>query len=69
MCLRIKLSADGFRVVSREVMEIALRDEKHYLRPLDQVDEVEEETLYPTGFSAPAFVQVIESEDVWRDVV
>lgn len=62
-------TVDGFRVVSREVMEIALRDEKHYLRPLDQVGEVEEETLYPKGFSAPAFVQVIESEDVWRDVV
>lgn len=61
-------AVDGFRVVSREIMEIALRDEKHYLRPLDQVDEVEEETLYPEGFSAPTFVQVIESESVWRDV-
>lgn len=60
---------DGFRVVSREVMEIALRDEKHYLKSLDQVDEVEEETLYAQGFSIQAFVRTIESEEVWRGVV
>ncbi|MCY1369791.1 hypothetical protein D9M69_568450 [compost metagenome] len=50
-------------------MEVALRDEKHYLRPLDLQDEYKIETLYPTGFSAQAFVQVIESDDVWREVL
>ncbi|OJW68035.1 MAG: hypothetical protein BGO64_00010 [Aeromonas sp. 62-46] len=59
---------DGFHVVSREIMEIALRDEKHYLQSLEQIDEVEEETLYAEGFSAQALVRLIESDGVWRDV-
>ncbi|MNV54350.1 hypothetical protein D3C71_1465400 [compost metagenome] len=60
---------DGFHVVSREIMEIALRDEKHYLQSLEQIDEVEEETLYAEGFSAQALVRLIESDGVWRDVL
>ena len=62
-------AVDGFHVISREVMEIALRDEPHYLRSFEQMDEVEEETLYATGFSAQAFVQLIESDGLWRDVL
>ncbi|MBM3105893.1 NERD domain-containing protein [Pseudomonas sp. V1] len=62
-------AVDGFSVVSREVMEIALRDDKHYLWPLDQVNKGEVETLYAQGFSAQALVRVIESSDVWRDVL
>lgn len=62
-------TVDGFRVISREVVEVALRDEKHYLRPLDLHDEYNIETQYPSGFSAQAFVQVIESEDVWQGVL
>ena len=60
---------DGFHVISREVIEIALRDEPHYLRSFEQMDEVEEETLYADGFSAQAFVQLIESDGLWRDVL
>lgn len=60
---------DGFNVVAREIMEIALRDEKHFLQPLDQVDEGEGGTLYARGFSAQAFARLIESDGVWRDVL
>lgn len=63
---------DGFHVVSREVMEIALRDEQHYLREFGQIDEAKVgsvvETLYADGFSAQAFAQLIESNEIWRDV-
>lgn len=64
---------DGFHVVSREIMEIALRDEPHYLRAFEQMDEAEvenkEETLYADGFSAQALVRLIESDGVWCDLL
>ena len=64
---------DGFHIVSREIMEIALRDEPHYLRAFEQMAETEvgngEETLYAEGFSAQALVRLIESDGVWRDVL
>ena len=64
---------DGFHVVSREIMEIALRDEPHYLREFEEMDEAEvgneEETLYADGFSAQALVRLIESDGVWSDLL
>ncbi|MNJ67129.1 hypothetical protein D3C77_632720 [compost metagenome] len=64
---------DGFHVVSREIMEIALRDEPHYLCAFEQMDEAEvgneEETLYADGFSAQALVRLIESDGVWSDLL
>jgi hypothetical protein len=60
---------DGFRVVSREVMEVALKDQKHYLQHLDTEEDAEIQTLYPDGFSAQAFVDVVTNEAVWRDLV
>ncbi|BDN88986.1 hypothetical protein KAM471c_28010 [Aeromonas caviae] len=64
---------DGFHVVSREIMEIALRDEPHYLRAFEQMDEAEvgneEETLYADGFSAQALVRLIESDGIWCDLL
>ncbi|EQC1013430.1 hypothetical protein ISE00_23975 [Pseudomonas aeruginosa] len=47
----------GFCVVSREVIKVALRDERRYLRALGQEGEEGEEeaaTLYPDGFSVEA---------------
>jgi len=32
-------SVDAIRVVSREALEVILRDEKQLLRPMDQFDE------------------------------
>lgn len=64
---------DGFHVVSREIMEIALRDEPHYLRGFEQMDEAEigneEKTLYADGFSAQALVRLIESDGIWCDLL
>lgn len=60
---------DGFRVVSREVMEVALKDQKHYLQHLDAEDDAEIQTLYPDGFSAQAFVDVIINDAVWRGLL
>ena len=60
---------DGFRVVSREVIEVALRDEQHYLRAFDQEEEEEPASLYPEGLSARAFIRVIESGEIWQGVI
>lgn len=60
---------DGFRVVSREVMEVALKDQKHYLQHLDAEDDAEIQTLYPDGFSAQTFVDVVTNEAVWRGLL
>lgn len=60
---------DGFRVVSREVIEVALRDETHNLQRLDQEEKAEVASLYPNGFSAHDFVRVIESDAVWRGLL
>ena len=72
----------GFRKVSLEEVLIALRDDRHQLndpggifsgRFLDPdfvtPDEPQHQaTLYPAGFSADAFVRVIESQAVWEEV-
>lgn len=62
---------DDALVISREVLEVALRDEQHYLRAFDQDAEEEEAiaTLYPDGFSAQAFIRVIERSEVWRGLL
>ncbi|TCQ81563.1 nuclease-related domain-containing protein [Pseudomonas sp. JUb52] len=57
---------DGFRIVSREVIEVALRDELHYLKALDKQGANEVATLYPEGFSASAFARIIEQSEVWK---
>ena len=61
-------SVDGFRVVSREVLEVILRDEQHLLRPLDQLGEDDQSSLFPEGFTVDRFVEVAESGEIWRDI-
>ncbi|WP_238705568.1 NERD domain-containing protein [Pseudomonas sp. FSL W7-0098] len=61
-------SVVGFKVVSREVLEVILRDEKRLLRPLDPLDEDDPLTLFPGGFTADRFVEVTESGELWRDI-
>lgn len=61
-------SVDGFRVVSRETLEVILRDEKHLLRPIDQVDEDDQDSLFPDGFNAGRFIAVVDSDELWRGV-
>ncbi|EOJ9249377.1 TPA: NERD domain-containing protein [Pseudomonas aeruginosa] len=62
------LSVDGFRVVSREALEVILRDEKHLLRPLNQLDEEGRDSLFPDGFTAGRFIVVVESDELWRGI-
>ncbi|WP_440465695.1 NERD domain-containing protein [Pseudomonas sp. YH-1] len=59
-------SVDGFRVVSREVLEVILRDEKHLLRPVGQASEDDHGSMYAEGFSAERFVEVVELGELWR---
>lgn len=58
---------DGFRVVSREVLEVVLRDEAQYLRPFDEEERVLDDSLYPRGFTASDFLRIIESGEIWMD--
>ncbi|HYQ72029.1 MAG TPA: hypothetical protein VET88_08900, partial [Gammaproteobacteria bacterium] len=74
---------NGFLKVSLEEVLIALRDDRHLLNDPDglingtwkEADRHNIEkpdnppTLYPNGFSAPRFIEVIESEAVWKDSV
>jgi len=59
---------DGFRVVSREALEIILRDEKQLLRPIAQLEEGSRDSLFPDGFTAGLFVAVVESDELWRGI-
>ncbi|MDH1056131.1 NERD domain-containing protein [Aquipseudomonas alcaligenes] len=61
-------SVDGFRVVSREALEVILRDEKQLLRPMGQLDEGGQHSLFPDGFTAGRFVAVVESDELWRGI-
>lgn len=61
-------SIDGFRAVSREVLEVILRDEQHLLRPLDQLYEDDQSSLFPGGFTAERFVEPVESDVLWRGI-
>lgn len=63
-----RLAVDSFRVLSREAMEVILRDEQHLLRPLDQLDEDDQNSLFPSGFTAERFVAVVESGQLWHGI-
>ncbi|SFG68851.1 NERD domain-containing protein [Neptunomonas qingdaonensis] len=57
---------EGFPVVSREVLEVVLRDEKHLLSPLNELDLDKRESLFPNGFSASHFIDLVESDALWN---
>lgn len=73
---------DGFLKVSLEEVLIALRDDRHLLNDPDGIfsgrfldpdfvppeDPHQQATLYPQGFSAEAFVEVIERGAVWNEL-
>lgn len=70
----------GFLKVSLEEVLIALRDDRHlfdqanwlFTGGLDDIlaaGEEQERTLYPMGFSALRFVQVVEEEAVWEGLL
>lgn len=59
---------DGFPVVSREALEVVLRDEKHLLCPLSELDSNQSATLFPNGFSASELIDVVESGYLWKEL-
>lgn len=59
---------DGFKVISREALEIILRDEKDLLQPLDEVSLDAPHSLFSDGFSAGRFVEIVESGELWCGV-
>lgn len=66
---------DGFLKVSLEEVLIALRDERHLLNEPacimanpEQIAQQMERTLYPQGFNASRFIEVIENALVWEGV-
>ena len=63
---------DGFLKVSLEEMLIALRDERHLLRGLSGLVQGEvpaPDSLYPAGFNAARFIDVVDSGAVWDEVI
>ena len=71
---------EGFLKVSLEEVLIALRDDAYFLddldgllcgqsreRALEEAQTTERTTLYPHGFSTSRFLEVIDSEEVWKD--
>ena len=72
---------DGFLKVSLEEVLLALRDDRHLLNDpsrileraklggsLEVTQAASRATLYPGGFDASVFVEVIENGRVWEDV-
>lgn len=73
----------GFLKVSLEEVLIALRDDRHLLNDPNWIisgrhpdiksekmnDARQQMTLYPEGFSAARFIEVIENESVWDEQV
>ena len=72
----------GFLKISVEEMLIALRDDRHLLKDLSEFRTASPEltesldpdesysrtTMYPDGFSAERFVEVIEAGVAWEEV-
>lgn len=42
--------------------------EKQLLRPIDQLEEGSQDSLFPNGFTAGRFVAVVESSELWRGI-
>lgn len=59
---------DGFLVVSLETLLIILRDERHLLRPGDELLQPFDSTLFPDGFTAARLVAVIETGEIWNGI-
>ena len=57
---------DGFLVVSLEALHVILRDERQLLLDVNQVPQKLTDTMFPDGFSAARFVEVVESGEVWE---
>ena len=59
---------DGFLMVSLESLQVILRDERDLLLPADQVPEELNDTMFPDGFSAERFVEIVVTGEVWKSL-
>ncbi len=59
---------DGFLVVSLESLQVILRDERDLLLPADRLPEELNNTMFPDGFSADRFVEIVETGEVWKSL-
>jgi len=57
---------DGFLVLSLEALKVILRDERQLLHTTDQLPQEMNDTMFPDGFSAARFVDVVETGEVWK---
>jgi hypothetical protein len=57
---------DGFLIVSLESLQVILRDERQLLLQADQAPQEVTDTMFPDGFSAARFVEVVEAGEVWK---
>lgn len=57
---------DGFLVVSLESLQVILRDERQLLQQAENVPREASDTMFPDGFSAVRFVEVVEMGEVWK---
>jgi hypothetical protein len=57
---------DGFLKISLEALIVILRNERHLLAGiLAMNDDIQEDNLFPGGFSAQRFIQITESGELW----
>ncbi len=61
------LLIDDYLVVSREVLEVVLRDEFHLLNPIGSDKTEAKKSFYLDGFTAMRFIEVIEKQMLWSE--
>ena len=57
---------DGFPVISREALEVVLRNERHLLYPLGESDSDQPARLFSNGFSASKLTSIVEAGNLWQ---
>ena len=58
----------SFQVVSLESLQVILRDERDLLLPTEQRPDDLNNTMFPNGFSAERFVEIVETGEVWKSL-
>ena len=57
---------DGFLVVSLESLQVILRDDRQHLQSAEQAPHEVTDTMFPDGFTAARFIEVVEAGEVWK---
>lgn len=59
---------DGYLVVSLETLYVILRDERQLLLDAEQIPQEVTDTMFPDGFSAARFVEIVETGEIWKSL-